>query len=188
MKRTLIASIALACLASAAHAGDEGSYYPSDSTGPMPVIGDVPTICAVRPLDGDGIFNVGTLIDTTTGFLRSDLSAPSQVLTASYCNARSVINVTAEPMTAQSYAGAAPSGFSKDVDFTATASGWTEDAAVYATGSASHPAASRTRDSAHSGDITVSLSDFATKGGSALRPVADPEYRGQVVVTLGVAD
>lgn len=184
MKPTLIASIALACMATAAQAR-EGS---SDTTGPMPVIGDVPTLCAVRPLEGDGVFNVGTLIDTTTGFLRPGLSAPSQVLTASYCNARSTINVTAEPMTAQSYAGAAPGGFSKAVDFTARAIGWTQAAAVYATGAASNTAARQTRDSAHSGDITVSLSDFATKGGAALRPVADPEYRGQVVVTLGVAD
>lgn len=181
--KLLVLSVALTCMATAAQAQSE-----SDSSVPIPVIGDVPTLCSVQALDGDGVFNVGTLIDTTTGFLRDDLMVSPKVLTASYCNARSTISVSAERMTAQSYTSAAPTGFSTGVDFTATASGWTETAAVYATGAATHPAASQTRDSAHGGDITVSLSDFATQGGSSLRPVADPEYRGQVVVTLGVAD
>ena len=41
--------------------------------------------------------------------------------------------------------------------------------------------------SAHSGDITVSLSNFATKGGNTLRLVGDPLYQGTVTVTLSAA-
>lgn len=185
MKRLLIATAALACAATAAHA-QSGE---ADTTGPMPVIGTVPTLCATTPFEGDdNVFDVGTLIDTTTGFLRPDLAVEPKVLSASFCNARSTISIEAELMTAQSFSGAAPAGFSTGVHFTAQASGWTPSAAVFATGSASNPQASQSRDGAHSGDIVVSLSDFATQGGAALRPVADGEYRGQVVVTLGVAD
>ena len=38
-----------------------------------------------------------------------------------------------------------------------------------------------------SGQITISLSNFATSGGPSLRPVADDTYQGAIVVTLAAA-
>ena len=178
MIRTLVLAVAAASVGSTAFAQS------TSQAGPLPVTGDVPAVCAAGAVSGgDNVFAVGILIDTTTGFLRNDLSAPSKTLAASFCNARSTISITATPMTAQSATGAAPTGFTNAVDYSASASGWTATAATTNTGSGVNAGATQTRDTAFAGDIVVSLSNFAPAGG-ALRPVADPEYRGAVTVTL----
>lgn len=149
------------------------------------VTGSVPPICSGGSLSsGDSTFALGVLIDTTTGLLRTDLSAPAKVMTGSFCSTRSTINLTATPLAAQNFTATPPTGFSRAVNYTATASGWTAVAASYTTGAATNTAATQTRDSAFSGDITVGLSGFATAGGAALRPVADTSYRGTITVTL----
>lgn len=183
MTRALVlAALTAASLASPAVAQS------TSRAGPLPVTGNVPAVCAAGAVTGgDNVFGVGVLVDTTTGFLRSDLSAPAKTLTGSFCNARSTISISATPMTAQSAAGAAPAGFTNAVDFTAAASGWTTTAATTSTAAGAGAAASQTRDTAFAGDIVVSLSNFAPAGG-ALRPVADPDYRGTVTVTLAVTN
>jgi len=149
------------------------------------VTGNVPALCSGGTLTGEGgTFDLGVLVDTTTGFLRTDLSAPARVLGGAFCSARSTITVNATRLAAVNYTAVPPAGFSRQVDYTATASGWTPTAASFATAAASNPAASQTRDNAFTGDIAVSVSDFATTGGTALRPVADTAYRGLVTVTL----
>ena len=135
----------------------------------------------------DSIFDVGVLIDTSTGYLASNLSVPPKTLSGSFCSTRSNITISATPMKAQSSTGTPPGGYSADVDYTATAAGWTTSPAVYATSSAANPAASQTRPTAFSGDITVSLSNFATVGGNTLRLVSDPLYQGIVTITLAAA-
>lgn len=183
MTRTLVlAAIAAASIVSPAFAQS------TSQAGPLPVTGNVPAVCAAGAVSGgDNVFAVGVLVDTTTGFLRDDLSAPAKTLAASFCNAQSTISISATPMTAQSAVGAAPAGFTNAVDFTAVASGWTTTEASTNTGAGSNPAASQSRNTAFAGDIVVSLSNFAPAGG-ALRPVADPDYRGTVTVTLAVAN
>jgi hypothetical protein len=181
----VLAPLALS-LASIAHAQAAG---PSDTAGPIQITGFVPNnICTLGSLsDGDNLFDVGVLVDTATGLLRPDLSAPPKVLTGTQCSSRSQLTIAATQMTAQAFLTPAPDGFARGVDYTATASGWTPVAARYSTGAAANAAASQIRETAGAADITISLSNFATAGGPALRPVADETYQGAVVVTLAAA-
>lgn len=161
----------------------------TDVAGPFPVTGNVPALCSGGTLSGgDGVFDVGVLIDTSTGFLLPTLTAPPKTLTGAFCSARSTISVEATPMTSQNFTGTPPSGFSRAVNFTASASGWTVTPATFDTGAAANPGATQQRDAAFTGDIVVAVSDFTTAGGNALRMVADPAYEGAVTVTLAVAE
>ena len=174
-----LASAALVALAAPAQAATE-----TDSK-QFGVQGNVPPLCVGGTVSaGTDTFDLGVLINTTSGLLRTDLSAPNKVLAGSFCSARSTIAVAATPIVAQTFTAAAPTGFSRSVDYTATASGWTTTAASCATGSASNPAATQTRDTAFSGPITVGIGAFATTGGNTLRLVADTQYRGTVTITL----
>lgn len=153
------------------------------------VIGNVPALCSGGILTGAGsTFDVGVLIDTATGFLRTDLAAPDKLLAGSFCSARSTIAVDATPMLAQNFTGTPPTGFSRTVNYTATASGWTATPAVFTVGAASNPASVQTRPTAFTGDVTVGVSSFTTAEGAALRMVADTSYVGTVTVTLAVAN
>lgn len=157
----------------------------SDTKGPVPITGNVPILCSIGTVSAsDNVFAVGLLTDTSTGRLLPNLSAPPRVIAASYCNTRSQISIAASPMEAQSYTAAPPDGFSRIVDYTATASGWTAAPASYMTGSATNPQATQLRNTAFGGDITVSVSAFQTNGGNDLRLVSDDAYRGIVTVTL----
>ncbi|MEN9682296.1 MAG: hypothetical protein RIQ99_1998 [Pseudomonadota bacterium] len=158
------------------------------STKDFAVIGTVPAMCAGGTLSGDGTFDLGVLTDTTTGLLRTDLAAPDKVLVGSFCSTRSTLNLAATPMTAQGFTATAPGGFSRTVNYTATASGWTTTAASFDTAASANTAATQIRGTAFTGDIVVGIGNFATGGGQALRLVADPNYRGLVTVTLSVAD
>lgn len=149
------------------------------------VTGNVPVQCTGGTVTGgSSVFALGTLTDTTTGLLRTDLSAPARVITGSFCTSRSTISVTATPIAAQTFTAAAPTGFARTVDFTATATGWTTTPASFATGAATNPGATQSRDTPFSGDISVGIGGFATTGGSNLRLVADTNYSGTVTVTL----
>jgi hypothetical protein len=153
------------------------------------VIGNVPAMCAGGTLvGGNSTFDLGVLIDTTTGFLRTDLASPSKVLTGAYCSGRSNITVNATTMAAQNFTATPPAGFSRTVDYTATASGWTTTPASFNTAAATNAGATQARATAFTGDITVGIGGFATGGGSALRLVADTNYRGIVTVTLAAAN
>lgn len=152
------------------------------------VTGNVPVICAGGVLsEGGSTFELGVLVNTTTGLLRTDLAVPDKVLTGAFCSALSTISVAATRMSAQNVTAAAPAGFSTDVDFTATASGWTTTPASVNTATATNPAATQSRTTPFSGNITVGLSNFATTGGN-VRLVADTSYLGSVTVTLTAAN
>lgn len=176
---TLIASALLALALPGVAAAQTNT-----STKNVGIVGFVPVICAGGTLTGGNTFDVGVLIDTTTGFLRSDLAAPTQTLAGSFCSTRTTINVLATPMVAQNFTATAPEGFSRQVDYVATASGWTTTPASYNTATTANPAATQSRDSAFTGPITVGIGRFATTGGAARRLVADTTYRGTVTVTL----
>jgi hypothetical protein len=175
-----IAALGLGCMPLAAHAQDATSTDTKSFT----VTGNVPALCSGGTLTGNqGTFDLGILIDTTTGFLRTDLSAPARTLAGAFCSARSTIAVAATPLVAQNFTATPPASFSRSVDYTATATGWTPNPASYNTAAANNPSASQTRQTAFSGDIGVAVASFATTGG-ALRLVADNDYRGTVTVTL----
>jgi hypothetical protein len=181
--RSSLAALLMAGAAAPALAQSE-----TDSAGPIPVRGNVPALCSGGSLaGGEGAFELGVLIDTSTGFLLPALSAPPKTLTGAFCSSRSSIRVEATPLTAQN-ALVAPAGFSRTVNYTATASGWTVAPAVFTIGAPSNPAAVQQRSTAFTGDITVAVGGFLTAGGDSLRMVADPAYQGQVTVTLAVVD
>ena len=185
--RFLIAATLAAAVSTAAGAASALS----NTAGPVsvPVTAHVVTFCTTGTLVNDTtVFDLGVLTDPTTGELKNNIAPVSKTLNGAVCNAASTINVAAQPMTAQSFTIAAPSGFSRSVDYTATASGWTTTPAVYETGLSANAAATQTRPSAFSGQITVTLSDFNTTGGSTLRLVADPNYMGAIVVTLAAGN
>jgi hypothetical protein len=159
------------------------------TAGPMPVRGNVPALCSSGSLPAaNGAFDLGVLVDTSTGFLLPNLSAPPKTLAGAFCSSRSSITVTATPLSAMNMTAAAPAGFSRTVHYTASASGWTSSPAVFATGAASNPGATQTRSSAFTGDIVVGVGSFATAGGNSLRMVADTAYEGLVTVTLAVVE
>ena len=152
------------------------------------IVGTAPVMCFAGTLSGTGSYDLGVLINTTTGQLRSDLTAPAQILVGSFCTGRSTITVVATPLEAQNFTASPPSGFARRVDYTATASGWTVTPARYSTGAASNAAATQARPTSFSGDVTVAISDFATTGGQSLRLVADGSYRGLVTVTIAAVN
>ncbi|HEY5712497.1 MAG TPA: hypothetical protein VIT38_11435 [Allosphingosinicella sp.] len=153
--------------------------------GPFPVTGNVPNLCAAGTLTGGGTaFDLGILSNESTGRMRRDLEATPKILTAAYCSTASTITIEATPLESVNNTNAPPPGFSRRIDYSATASGWTNVAAVYDTGSTSNPAATQSRATAFQGDITVSIGTFSTNGGDILRLVADPAYQGIVTVTL----
>ena len=161
----------------------------TSDTSEFAVIGNVPALCSGGTISGaNATFDLGVLVNTSTGLLRPDLSAPSKVITGSFCSARSTINVDADAMAAQTFTATPPAGFSRTVHYVATASGWTVTPASFDTAQAVNSAATQSRDTAFTGDITVALSNFTTAGGNALRLVADPSYLGTVTVTLAAAE
>jgi hypothetical protein len=181
--RALLAGLAMAGSAQAQ------TLTPTAATSPIPVIGSVPTFCTGGTVTGtDGVFNVGVLIDQTTGFLRNDLAAPPKTVSGAFCNAASSITIGATRLAPASFAGLAPAGFTVGVDFVASATGWTPNAASTATSLASNPGAVQQRPTPGGSNIIVAISGFSATGGATLRPVADPLYRGQVVLTLAVVN
>lgn len=153
------------------------------------VVGNVPSLCTAGTVTGgNNTIDLGVLTDTATGFLRTDLTAPPRIITGSFCSSRSTIRVEATPMVAQNFTAAPPAGFSRTVNYTASATGWTPSPAVFSTAQTTNAAATQTRNTAFTGDITVALSNFTTGGGNALRLVADNRYLGTVVVTLTAAE
>ena len=156
------------------------------TTGPLPVTGNVPPLCAFGAIDGtNGRFDLGVLINTSTGLLRTDLAPPTRTITGSWCNSRSSINVSGILMTAQGFNTAPPTGFSTGVDFQANATNWTSAPAVFSTGiPTAQTGATQVQTSPNASNIVLALSSFATRGGTTLRPVADPSYAGSVTLTL----
>lgn len=160
----------------------------SSDTKSFAVTGNVPALCVGGTIaGGNGSFDLGVLVDTSTGLLRQGLAAPARVLSGSFCSSRSTITVTATPLAAQTFTNTPPAGFSRIVNYTATASGWTTTPASFTTGATTNPASIQQRASAFTGDVTVAIGGFSTDGGNALRLVSDTNYLGSVTVTLAVA-
>lgn len=179
--------VVLGALAAMSGATSAAAQSTTATSGPLPVTGNVPALCTIGTnSSGSGSFDLGVLVDTSTGLLRTDLSAPPKILTGAFCSARSNITISATPLVSVNNLTTTP-GFSRTVNFTATAAGWTTTSATFATGAASNPGATQLRPTPFSGDITVSIGSFSTSGGDALRLVADPAYLGAVTVTLAVA-
>ena len=82
-------------------------------------------------------------------------------------------------------AGGNRDGFARAVHYTATASGWTDEPAVFDTnGPDAQPAAIRLQPRPQEADIIIGVSEFEMPGGSAIRPIASRRYEGLVTLTL----
>lgn len=153
------------------------------------VIGNVPALCAGGTVTGgNSTIDLGVLTNTATGRLRSDLVAPEKVITGSFCSARSTIRIQATPMQAQNFTATPPAGFSRTVNYVATATGWTTTPAVFSTAQTTNANATQGRGTAFAGDIVIALNGFSTGGGETLRLIADDSYVGTVIVTLSAVE
>ena len=87
----------LFAVAAAALAATPALAQSTSDTSEFAVIGNVPALCSGGTISGaNATFDLGVLVNTSTGLLRTDLSAPSKVITGSFCSARSTINVDAD--------------------------------------------------------------------------------------------
>ena len=182
-KLILLASALILAVPAAAQAQSS-----STSSKTVSIIGTAPAMCFGGTLTGDGTYDLGILIDTTTGQLRTDLIAPPKLLVGSFCTGRSTITIQATPLVAQNFTTTPPGGFARSVDYVATASGWTVIPASYNTAASANTAATQTRPTSFTGDVSVAISGFSTTGGQSLRLVADNNYRGLVTVTIAAVN
>jgi hypothetical protein len=156
------------------------------STSPnMPVTGNVPTLCAVGAVGGQGSFPLGILIDTATGKMRAGLSAPDQTITGSWCNAPSSVSISATQLSAVNFTATPPTGFSRSLNYTATASGFSALPASFTTGAATNTSATRATGGPITGPITIAVSAVTPVGANPFL-VADTSYQGIVTITLAV--
>lgn len=179
-----IALIALAALPAAASAQ-------TTEQGMVDVVGSVRPICILGE-PTPALVNLGQLSAASGPRTGRIAVIPPQtvILPASFCNfAGSVVSVSATALTAND--PTAPSaGFSRAVNYTATATGWStgsSSATTSALGDGSNPTANGTgavMPAPHVADITLALSSFTAPGDQIL--VAG-NYSGNIVVTLGPA-
>ncbi len=186
MKQTVGLS-ALAFLLSAAPAAAQSNT----ATGTVAIDGQVRSVCILGD-PNPALVNLGQISASSgprTG--KIDAIAPRTVtLPASFCNfAGSVLRVTTTAMTSSDTTSPQP-GFTRAVNYTATASGWAIGTAA-ATSNALRDGTSPTATGTGAtqplpkiADIAVTLSNFTTPGDLIL--VAG-NYSGNVVVTLGPA-
>ena len=154
----------------------------------LTVKGTVGSACHLGDLSSSQI-DVGQLSNNPDGTLAAISGTPGTTITGSWCNTGSKITVVASPLVAQGFAGVPPSGFTKAVNYTASASGWGSASASAPTlgntsgaESGSH-SGSQTLNDPEANTIAVNLSSFSTPG-SGDRLVADSDYEGTITVTL----
>ena len=188
MKKTaILTAISVATLMMVASQANAQARTPGlTSTSPnMPVTGNVPILCSVGILSGQGSFPLGNLIDNATGKMRQGLSAPDQTITGSWCNAPSTVSISATQLAAQTFTTTPPAGFSRTLNYTATASGFSALPASFTTGSTSNTTATRSVTGPITAPIIVAVSNVTPVGTDPFL-VADTSYLGIVTVTLAV--
>ncbi len=185
MKQTFgLIALALALLPASALAQ-------STNTGTVAIDGRVSPICILGD-PNPALVNLGQLSASSgprTGKVAT-IAPRTVILPASYCNfAGSVVRVDATALVVNDPA-AAQLGFSRAVNYTATASNWSSGASAATTNALRDGTAATTSGTGavqplpKVADITLTLSNFTTPGDQFL--VAG-NYSGNVVVTLGPA-
>jgi hypothetical protein len=184
MKTIALVALIAGTFAGAVVGADAAS---APDTAHVEIAGVVSPLCSVGgAADGDNVFEMGTLIDTSTGLLLPGLTA-TKTLSGVFCNSLSTVSVLATPMQAQNATQPPPQGFTATVDFLASASGFGATPARFATGLAQNPDATQSVPDAFAADIVVDLTQFSANGGANLALVADPAYRGTVTITVAIA-
>lgn len=183
MRHRLLLSVAAASLALACGAGPA---LAQTATGTVQVNGSVANRCLF--VTGDVVLDLGELAllsgdNAALGRLDASKLTSRTATLNGWCNGVSAsMAVEALPLLNTSFTDAAPSGFDRRVDYTATATAQPASGSVSASDSTltSGPGAASTT-GIFSSDITVSFADAATPAGGRL--VAGT-YGGSVVVTL----
>jgi hypothetical protein len=175
-------------IATCALAGLHLSPSVAANSATVTVKGTVGSACHLGDLS-NGQIDVGQLSNSSDGTLASIGGTPGTTITGSWCNTGSKISIVAAPLVAQSFAGTPPSGFTKAVNYTASATGWGSATASDTTlgnssgaESSSH-SGSQTLNDPEANTITVNLSAFSTPSAGD-RLVADGDYEGTITVTL----
>jgi len=160
----------------------------ADGSATVTVTGSVGVACHLSAPSVSSL-SVGTLANLSDGTL-APITPQSITISDSWCNTGSTISVSATPMVAQSFSGAPPAGFTKAVNYTATATGWTPTPPSFTTtgDTSGNVSGSPAPGTATSNDpvaqtITVGVGSFTTPA-AGNRLVADPVYSGQVTITL----
>jgi len=170
------------------------AWADTSNTATLTVTGNVAQACSLASVSGNGTFTVGggNLLDPTTGELASGLvTNGNQTITGSWCNGASTITVTAAPLEQSTFVGSPPAGFTKTVNYTATAAGWGPNNVVVTTtadasGNPATTSGSQTVANATASTITVGLATF-TAGGSPTNKLVAGTYTGSVVITLATS-
>jgi hypothetical protein len=169
--------------------GLAGPALADPATATITVTGEVSGTCHLGT-PSDATLSLGSLVNSADGTLNPSIPNVSTTIPGSWCNTGSIISVSATPLVAQGFSGSPPAGFTKAVNYTASASGWAGSAATFTTaGNTSGvvtgtPApGSQTQADPAANVITVGLSAYASPSSTA-RLVADPHYQGVITVTL----
>lgn len=159
----------------------------SDTT-TITLTGKADPVCHVGS-PSDIALNVGMLVNLSDGTLAPITSQPVKI-EGSWCNTGSKIGILATPLVAQG-APPPPPGWTKAVNYTATATGWGSATPSFTTtadssggGSGTTPVQQTVGDPT-AATITVNVSGFATPSAGD-RLVANSNYSGQISVTLTV--
>jgi hypothetical protein len=171
MRRLLIPAVLLGLAAPAM-----ASATVLSATGTVTVDGSVAARCQFTT--GTATITLGELAKPDGTFDPTTVDGQNRTLTG-WCNGtNSSMTVNAQSLTNTT---AAPSGFSNQVDFTATALAASQSAVD--TNSTDNTAGAPVTVGIFSGDIKVTLSSSSSHGGSTLKMVAGA-YAGDVLVTL----
>jgi hypothetical protein len=162
---------------------------PASATATITVSGTVAGTCHLGA-PNDATLSLGSLVNTADGTLNPAIPTASTTIPGSWCNTGSKISISATPLVALGFSGAPPAGFTKAVNYTATASGWTGAGAAFTTNgdtsgvvTGSATPGSQTQNDPEANSIVVALSAYASPASGA-RLVADPHYQGIITVTL----
>lgn len=187
MKHLALLALPLAALAVPAWAQESEGGSNSDSA-TVGVTGNVADLCILGDPSQPNV-DVGQMVETSGGRVGKISTISNQVVTlpGSFCNfAGTQVDITTSALLGPE--GTPPASFSRAVNYTATATGWTtpDAAATSAAGfDGSSPSASGTggqQDGPKLNDITVTLSSFTVPQD---RLLISGGYTGSVTITLG---
>jgi len=179
---SLISAIACAGAITPAHAAPPPAKFP--------VSGKVNSTCSLGT--GSGALLVSTTVPAN-GKLDPSLEGKTFTLSGLYCDAPSVIRLSATELRRNPPVDKVPNGQSQAANFTATAVGWSSIAASVTTGETSPSGSAavfsgtpRLQSSAKTANLTVTVGNFTTVVGSNGngQKLIDGPYSATITVSL----
>ena len=161
----------------------------ADNSANVNLNGFVTSACSMGSFGAiSSTINLGSLANATDQL--ATISGKFTQINGSWCNGASMISVVGTPIVATDFAGAPPTGFTKAVNYTVQAAGWTTTGGPSYTTTASQDGTGSTgapttaaQTSPQAATIFVLVNGFATPS-AADRLVSSPTYTGAITVTL----